>query len=71
MYDMSRARLLCSVFLVHVCSAVASEKEPFSIREGDEKATKCGLDDFEIDTLAKYVIQVFGHSTLKSVQSPR
>jgi hypothetical protein len=51
---MSTVQLFCTVFLFHVCSVLASEKESFSIQI-DEKATTCGLDDFQIDTLAKYV----------------
>ena len=48
---MSTVQLFRAVFLVHICSALASD---FSV-QADEKATTCGLDDFQIDTLAKYV----------------
>lgn len=51
---MSMVQLFCAVLLVHVCSALASEKESFSV-QNDGKAATCGLDDFQMDTLAKYV----------------
>ena len=54
---MSMVQLFCAVLLVHVCSALASEKESFSV-QNDEKAATCGLEDFQMDTLAKYVHRI-------------